>query len=267
VFTSMVVLGKGAIYIKDNKGVQPTVQAFGSGANLVKPIGLIIFAFGFHLQAPQIFAECADPDPEKRLKKSESMENLLPFNSTHVTTPEEMDASVQRRAGVMFWAITGTLLMSFVFQSLCGLFGYFQFGDEVEGNVLNSFSSDDNLVNVLRLGMMGVVSVTYPIVHNTGRLILHDLTPFFVTFKSGETLSPTAIVWVKCFSFKFVFDPALRNTRMSTLKLAVLTLAYWVSTLALALIVTEVEYVFAIIGSSAGKSSSDAFFKIDFAPI
>ena len=100
------------------------------------------------------------------------------------------------------------------------------------------------------------LSVTYPIVHSTGRLILHDLTPMFFTFESEGGLHPKAVVWVECCSLKLIYDPTLRNTRMTPFKLVFLTVLYWISTMAVALIVTEVEYVFSIIGSSAGVVSN-----------
>lgn len=58
----------------------------------------------------------------------------------------------------------------------CGMGGYVHFGDRVDSNVLEPFPLDDQLINFARLAMVLVASVSYPVIHFTARLMLHDLT-------------------------------------------------------------------------------------------
>ncbi len=73
----------------------------------------------------------------------------------------------------------------------CGFGGYVHFGDRVESNVLEPFPLDDQLINCARLAMVLVASVSYPVIHFTARLMLHDLTSC-TTVTHSESTSETS---------------------------------------------------------------------------
>jgi sodium-coupled neutral amino acid transporter 11 len=72
-----------------------------------------------------------------------------------------------------------SFFISFVIFQLVGLFGYLQFTDKTDGNILNNFTGQGGIVIPVILVFAFVVVTTYPFVNFTcrvavGCLIWHD---------------------------------------------------------------------------------------------
>jgi len=145
---------------------------------LLRTTGIVIFAFSAQAQVPNLFAELAPPPSAANAEK-----------------PARETARVARMKRLL---VACSLTMA-VFCVACGLGGYMTFGDRVESNgssffacwcvfrvyfshlrvfgaVLAPFPLDDQLINLARIAMVLVASVSYPVIHFTARLMLHDLT-------------------------------------------------------------------------------------------
>lgn len=115
----------------------------------------------------------------------------------------------------------------------CGFGGYVHFGDRVESNVLEPFPLDDQLINYARLSMVLVASVSYPVIHFTARLMLHDLSSSTTVMYSGQaraTGSPTSRIgdsvaplsdsrrrWFSCVFFAAALSLALLTSDLGEL--------------------------------------------------
>eukprot|EP01043_Picozoa_sp_COSAG02_P071860 COSAG02_NODE_13308_length_1411_cov_1030.461128_1_plen_179_part_10 len=117
-------------------------------------------------QVPNLFAELAPPS------------NL----------PAGIDQSSQEAARVLRMQkllVAGSIAMVGLCFA-CGFGGYVHFGDRVDSNVLEPFPLDDQLINCARLSMVLVASVSYPVIHFTARLMLHDLSSSTTVMHSGQ---------------------------------------------------------------------------------
>lgn len=118
--------------------------------------------------------------------------------------------------------VAGSITMA-AFCFACGLGGYVHFGDRVESNVLEPFSLDDQLINVARLAMVLVASVSYPVIHFTARLMLHDLSSSSAAVHpenqsgSAVAMSDSRRWWFSCVFFAAALTLALLTSDLGEL--------------------------------------------------
>lgn len=198
------------------------VRAFGSGVDYVSPIGIVVFALLSHIQAPSVFAELKDPQTGARAGDETNVPLLqLPDGSTPA---DDLQQSKLRREELMTKVVIHSMAVVVVFYVVVGGFGYFQFGRDVESNVLSSYGSNDNYINVARICICCLVSLSYPILHFVARSMIHDLT-----------------------------SPAdQQGAEMSNAKHFGLTIIYVALTIVLAIQLTDLGIVVDFIGSTAG---------------
>jgi amino acid permease len=231
--------GQDCDWIEDNKNEcgcchdeslgDERVNAFGKGVDFISPIGIVVFALLSHIQAPSVFAELADPlhgDKGSSDKGDTLSSTGVPLlqHPDGSTPSDEYEQSKLRREALMKKIIATAMSVITTFYVVVGGFGYFQFGEDVQSNVLNSYGNDDNFVNVARLCICCLVSVSYPILHYVARSMIDDLT------SSAEN----------------------QGTEMSNLKHFGLTISFVGLTIVLAINLDDLGIVVDIIGSTAG---------------
>eukprot|EP00730_Choanoeca_flexa_P015151 TRINITY_DN6887_c0_g1_i1.p1 TRINITY_DN6887_c0_g1~~TRINITY_DN6887_c0_g1_i1.p1 ORF type:complete len:473 (+),score=108.85 TRINITY_DN6887_c0_g1_i1:150-1568(+) len=225
-----------------------------SGWDLFKPIGVLVLAFGCQLQSPQVFAEIADPEHEQDnsevdaeaglgatkdssidhpiIKDAELLDEAIAVDETTVLLVDDnvrqstspLPAVFHRRLNVMNVAIVLTMLISFCLQASTGILATLAYRD-IPGNVLNRFSPTKLPVVIARVAIAIAVTLTYPLVHSTARWTAYGL---YCRYKQQSLRPPSRLAHV------------------------LLTIVYVATTWAVALVITDVGVVLAVIGSAAG---------------
>lgn len=208
--TTAVIVANGVQYLQHDtpaKGIEPLAE----GWDLLRPIGLVVFAFGFHLQCPQILAEIADPEASVHDKggsvvhvqvvaesapgssRSSSMGRAAPSARTPLlggleTDTDSVDSGLQlklsaisssdeRRLAVMNRGVMLALALTFVLQASTAALGYLQFGTGTPSNILTAYTARSASASVARVAMALAVTLTLPLVQSTARrslqLLLH----------------------------------------------------------------------------------------------
>jgi amino acid permease len=217
----------GCCHDKNESGQR--VRAFGSGTDFTSPIGIVVFALLSHIQAPSVFAELKDPQTRARAGDETNVPILqLPPHGSSIPADnhleQEQEQGKLRREELMTKVIIHAMAVVVVFYLVVGGFGYFQFGRDVESNVLSSYGSDDNYINVARICICCLVSLSYPVLHFVARSMINDLT-----------------------------SPAdQRGKEMSNAKHFGLTVIYVALTIVLAIELEDLGVVVDFIGSTAG---------------
>jgi amino acid permease len=178
----------------DNAVGDERIAAFGVGIDFLRPIGIVVFALLTHIQTPSLYAELKDPGLDAKPHVSPSCLGSIPgapLNDSSGTTchvpllndkisVEEEQYTISscdlRRELLMRQVIFIAMSAVATFYVTVGSFGYFQFGEDVKSNVLNSYGSDDNFINVARVCICCLVSLTYPVLQVVARSMMHELT-------------------------------------------------------------------------------------------
>ena len=177
---------------------------------LLRTAGIVIFAFSSQAQVPNLFAELAPPPAAVGGSATWGGSAAAGREMQEVARVRKMRRLLVLQASTMM-ACTG----------LCGLGGYVHFGDRVASNVLAPFPLDDHLINTAKLAMVIVCGVSYPVIHFTARLMLHDLT-------------------------------APSGSAMSDRRRVVFTTGFYAAALTLALLTDDLGELFTVFGSLCG---------------
>jgi amino acid permease len=205
--TTAVIVANGVQYLEHDPPA-PGIEPLAEGWDLLRPIGLVVFAFGFHLQCPQILAEIADPEASVH-GKGESVVHVqvvaesaprppstgraapsarTPLLGEIETDTDSVDSGLQlelsainssdeRRLAVMNRGVILTLALTFVLQASTAALGYLQFGSGTPSNILTAYTSRSASASVARVAMALAVTLTLPLVQSTARrslqLLLH----------------------------------------------------------------------------------------------
>eukprot|EP00736_Rhodelphis_marinus_P008605 Rmarinus@m.18314 len=238
-YTTVAVVIRGVKHVQDHGPADGFVPVR-SGKDCVEPIPIIVFAFLCHIQVPQIFSELADPLARKT---QQPVKGVVSETEPVVESQPEGSALLRKRAESMSgatWILeqeqrhrrrdemgaVGALTMGMcaLLYLTVGVFGYLEFGDSVESNVLNEFADDDELINIGRVSIAVVSLASFPVNFFAARVILSDKLP-------GNDIK----------------DENLKEWRER-----LITLCFFAMVLFCSLIVDDLGIVFQIIGSTAG---------------
>eukprot|EP00026_Physarum_polycephalum_P004161 Phypoly_transcript_04178.p1 GENE.Phypoly_transcript_04178~~Phypoly_transcript_04178.p1 ORF type:complete len:438 (+),score=40.67 Phypoly_transcript_04178:52-1365(+) len=164
-----------------------SIKLFNFNFSIMNALPLISFAFGCHLQLVPIFGELDD--------------NHIP-----------------RRPNMV---IAMTNLVCIVLYSIVGIFGYLEFPNSQQGNVLKNYSNHDHLVNVARVVLSFVIVCHYPPSNYCCRGALDQL--FFPREKPNVY---RRILW---------------------------TFVIWMAALIVSITVAEIDVIFGLIGATANS--------------
>jgi amino acid permease len=99
-----------------------------------------------------------------------SVSYLCHFNMLPVHT--ELKTPTRRR---IFKIIFRTMSIATFLYLVVGWFGYLQFGDDVQGSILDNYPDDDALVTVARLGLAITLLLSYPLLTHPCRASIDRL--------------------------------------------------------------------------------------------
>lgn len=123
----------------------------------------------------------------------------------------------------MVWVVITAIGITCFFYCAVGVFGYLAFLRKVDSNILLNFAPDDRMMQVAR-GVVGLLQVaSYPVLHNPARAAVQDL----IYQVSGR----------RCAGDSFYILE---------------TLVFFGSTLAVAMMVTDLGVVFRLVGGTGG---------------
>jgi amino acid permease len=255
----------------------------GTPAGRVGPTGTIAWSFAVMLGIPNVFAELkaspaaaaqrqqiyAPVSEEEGEASSDAptgettmltVESAAALNS--VAQPrvdaevlEEGEEEERRRVASMDAVITQQAAITAVTYVLVGLGGYLHFGEAAAnsgGNLLTLYSSEeaegagDPLMDTVRVTLSLVAAVSYPIIHFTSRLMLHDLC---------LGVSALAVGWRRGKSLAQSSSSGHRKSVMSRPARWGLTVCFWTSTTAFALRGYDLGTIFALFGSTMSIST------------
>jgi amino acid permease len=211
-----------------------------SALALLRTTGIVIFAFSTQAQVPNLFAELAPP-PAGAISAGGGVANRDSQEAARVLRMKRLLLAGGVTMAGLCWA--------------CGVGGYVHFGDRVESNVLEPFPLDDHLINVARLAMVLVASVSYPVIHFTARLMLHDLTPTGSNDGGGIALQATFAQGKKqheSAASSVGGGEGSAALPMSAGRRRCFTIVFYIGALTLALLTSDLGELFTIFGSLCG---------------
>lgn len=217
--TALISIGVAQV-MKD--GFPKGLVIFECGIRAFVTLDIVVFAFQTHIQVVSIFAELAEhPHPFLKSHK-DSLKEQVRDEETLPEIPVERCRSerVKRMDGIIVLSMT----ICFILYSLVGIFGYLLFQD-VESDVLKSFGNSNLFMNLARVGMAVVAMVCYPVQHHPARSIVDD------AIKHLSKLPASNFSWARH---------------------VLITVGYFSATLGIALSVTDLGKVFAVVGSTGG---------------
>jgi len=226
-------LPEGAVYVRE-------------GMDWILGFPIILFAFQCHIQVNQVYRELEErptfsfwkkrettwPTPTHANKRDSMEESLIneeyPENEWVDGDRVELDRRSSREK-VMYTICGMALLICLLAYALVGIFGYFIDPTTKETNILNIFSHHDALIQGARVAMCIVAIVSYPVNHYSARSAIDDLITSAMNWpKSPPTGAPTP-------------------------RHVALTLGFFMTTLVISLIVSNLGSVFELIGSTVGS--------------
>jgi len=232
-YTTIVIILFASKRIAADPEVINNTAAFVLSRQSVHAIPMMVFAFQCHATVVQVFAELEDSPSLWRCsaarKDGEGAAGIEPADEEG--RPQEpllqrRALENPRKASGMLDVISLALLECLVGYSLVGIFGYLAYPTEVESDVLKVLPGSSIAIQAARamMGLTGVVS--YPVNLFPCRQALDHLLAMMTGLPSGAFVSQT------------------RHT--------VTTLLLFVTSLATALMVTDLGSVFQVVGGTAG---------------
>lgn len=253
-YTALLVSTESVLDVSADTASQ--ASPLSSGWDLLKPVGVVVLAFGCHLQSPQVFAEIERMPRRKRthMAQAQARQQYVVADTALDTSKPIPDDDVEEQAAfmssessnlictdqrttpqavwdhklhVMTLAIAATLIFSFILQGTTGLLASLSAADrQLPGNILNMYSVRRAAVTTARVAIAIAVTLTYPLVHSTARHALYGLV---CKARGEKSYLPMPLPYH-----------------------AGLAIVYVLVTWGLAMVLTDVGVVLAIIGSSAG---------------
>ncbi|BBN02052.1 solute carrier family 38 (sodium-coupled neutral amino acid transporter), member 7/8 [Marchantia polymorpha subsp. ruderalis] len=215
---ALVIIGISSLI---SKGFPSDILVWRAGQHAFIIIDIVVFAFQCHIQVVPIFAELAEmPKPFFGNGKGPLEERLLDDEVLSQVTSRQRSERVKRMDAVIFVSMSICLIG----YCMVGEFGYLIFPD-VDSDVLKNFGNANVFMNFARIGMAVVAMVCYPLQSHPARSIVDD------AYKAISKAPVHAFSWTRHI---------------------VITLIFFVSTLAVALIISDLGTVFSIVGSTGG---------------
>ncbi|KAL3697456.1 hypothetical protein R1sor_011532 [Riccia sorocarpa] len=219
---ALIIIGANKLI---SSGIPSDILIWEAGKHVFILMDIVVFAFQCHIQVVPIFAELA-PNPKPffgggttRAKdfQAKALEDpLLEAEPLSRSQPGQKSERVKRMDAVILVSMT----ICFVGYCMVGEFGYLIF-PEVESDVLKSFGNSNPFMVFARYGMAVVAMVCYPFQSHPARSILDD-------------------AWT-----------AVGNSSSWTRHI-VLTVFFFLSTLGVALAITDLGTIFSIVGATGG---------------
>ena len=173
------------------------IQFFNFTFDMFASLPIIAYAMAFHIQLPPVFLELSNSSvPKFRI------------------------------------VIIGTLAICVFLYSIVGMFGYAEFGELTEGNILQNYSSDSIFVNIARCCMTITALFSYPLMNFVNRKALEFI------------INNTAYLCFRDEEWKLAEHGKYYYIRTVFITFGLLCLA-WV----IAMIIPEIQLVFGLAGS------------------
>ncbi|KAL2644170.1 hypothetical protein R1flu_011757 [Riccia fluitans] len=202
-------------------GIPSDILIWQAGQHAFIIMDIVVFAFQCHIQVVPIFAELAqNPKPFFGGGQGALKEPLLENGAVSEISSTRRSERVKRMDAVIFVSMT----ICFVGYCMVGEFGYLIF-PQVESDVLKSFGNFNPFMVFARYGMAVVAMVCYPLQSHPARSIIDD------AWKAVVNAPADVFSW----------------TRHITI-----TMTFFLSTLGVALLITDLGTVFSIVGSTGG---------------
>eukprot|EP00002_Diphylleia_rotans_P028033 TRINITY_DN5651_c0_g1_i2.p1 TRINITY_DN5651_c0_g1~~TRINITY_DN5651_c0_g1_i2.p1 ORF type:complete len:274 (-),score=53.55 TRINITY_DN5651_c0_g1_i2:216-1037(-) len=148
IFITFMVMGKSIDYMADKT---PDVKQFELSLDFFIALPIILFAYNCSAQFIPIYSELKKPTTDQVTRKL----NLL------------------------------TLSICIFVYCLVATFGYLQFGDDTEDNILLNYPDDDIVVAIGRVSLSTVITFSYPIIYQPLRDSVEQL---YHLYKSGNAM-------------------------------------------------------------------------------
>ncbi|CAK0787069.1 hypothetical protein CVIRNUC_010285 [Coccomyxa viridis] len=176
IYTAVVVVIRGS-QIAAERGDFSDVKLFNWSFDALFAIPIVVFGFNCHANVVTIFTEL-DRSPAMLI-------SALPRRPTdYAALPANFGPRPRTVKMIgMLGVIMSAIMVIMIGYLMVGISGYLAFPTAVEGNVLNSFTRGDVIMQIAR-GVIGlVVTGHYPLNHHPGRLAIEHLEQYCFGWK------------------------------------------------------------------------------------
>jgi solute carrier family 38 (sodium-coupled neutral amino acid transporter), member 7/8 len=192
-FTTVVIIGK-CVYSMYT-GIDGDGRPFLAGVSMFKfdiatfaAMPVMIFAYHCHVQAVPIYFELVDnpklfersqrcPAPGTMGQSGENANSIASTSSAVVATelPDSIVNVIARKLHGMYAVLAAAYAECTVMYLATGVAGYLLFPHTADSNILNNFSPEDTLMQIMRFLVGCAVVLHYPINQHIARSALYDL--------------------------------------------------------------------------------------------